>query len=179
MTPVVEIFGSVVSRVNSRLLSTFQGLDPKIAGVHFEHGHPLEIIESLQQKDKSQTYRFQKYPLVCLFQDFPETSGGVGFEREVTLHLIIAKGTKREYKAKDRYEHNFKPFLYPVYEALLEEIDRERNFQTYGVSRIEHQKWDRLYWGRNGLFGNQSNIFNDYLDVIEIKNLKLKTAKTC
>jgi hypothetical protein len=137
-------------------------------------------LETLKQKDKSQTYRFQKYPLIALFQDFAEVKGPIGFEREVNLHLIIAKGTKSEYKAKDRYEHNFKPFLYPVYESLLEEINREKRFQTYGSNRIEHTKWDRLFWGRNGLFGNQSNVFNDFLDVIEIKNLKLKiNLETC
>jgi len=179
MTPIVEIFEAIVARVESRLLESFQALDPKIEGIHYDHGHPLEIIETLKQKDSSQTFRFQKYPLVCLFQDFPETNGGTGFEREVTLHLIIAKGTKKEYKAKERYTHNFKPFLLPVYDILLEEINRDKNFQTYGVSKIAHQKWDRLYWGRNGLFGNQSNIFNDYLDVVEIKNLKLKATKTC
>jgi len=56
----------------------------------------------------------------------------------------------------------------------MEEINKEKRFQTYGVSKIPHQKWDRLYWGRNGLFGNQANVFNDFLDVIEIKSLKLK-----
>lgn len=174
MTPVVEIFEGVVSRIQARLLTGFQALDSSIEGIHFEHGHPLEIIETLKQKDASQAFRFQKYPLVALFQDFPETNAGIGYESEATLHLIIAKGTRKEYKAKERYQHNFKPYLYPVYEALLEELDREKRFQTYGSSKIPHQKWDRLYWGRNGLFGNQANIFNDFLDVIEVKSLKLK-----
>lgn len=180
MRPIVEIFQEVVNRVESNVLGSLQALDSKIEGVHYEHGHPLEIVETLKQKDKSQTYRFQKYPLIALFQDFAEVKGPIGFEREVNLHLIIAKGTKSEYKAKDRYEHNFKPFLYPVYESFLEEINREKRFQTYGSNRIEHTKWDRLFWGRNGLFGNQSNVFNDFLDVIEIKNLKLKiNLETC
>lgn len=179
MMPIVEVFAGVVARVEARLLSQFQALEPAIAGIHYDHGHPLEIIETLKQKDKSQTFRFQKYPLIALFQDFPEVNAGIGFESEASLHLIIAKGTKKDYKAGERYEHNFKPFLYPVYEILLEEINRDKAFLTYGVSKLPHTKWDRLYWGRNGLFGNQSNIFNDYLDVIEIKNLKLKINLRC
>jgi hypothetical protein len=179
MKPIVTVFDEIVKRVEGRLILPFQKLDSNITGIHFEHGHPLEIIETLKQKDKSQSYRFQKYPLVALFQDFPENNVGAGFESEVNLHLIIAKGTKNTYKAKERYEHNFTPFLYPVYNALFEEINRDRNFLTYGAKSIPHQKWDRLYWGHSGLFGNKSNIFNDYLDVIEIKNLKLKHNLSC
>lgn len=174
MTPVVEIVGDVVQRVNARLLEQFKALEPTIEGIQYEHGHPLEIIETLKQKDKTSKFRFQKYPLIGLFQDFPEVNAGIGFESEATLHLIIAKGTKNTYKAKERYAHNFKPFLYPVYETLFDELNKERRFQTYGASKIPHVKWDRLFWGKNGLFGNEANIFNDYLDVVEIKNLKLK-----
>jgi hypothetical protein len=180
MTPVVKIFQEIVERVNLSLMAELQTLEPTIEGIQYEHGHPREIVETLQQKDQSATYRFQKYPIIALFQDFPETNIGIGYQTEVNLNLIIAKGTRKDYKAKERYDYNFLPFLYPIYEELLKEIDRDKRIQTYGVQSIDHVKWDRLFWGRNGLFGNDSNIFSDYLDAIEIKNLKLKiNLKLC
>jgi hypothetical protein len=181
MKPVVNIFREVVERINLVLMEKRPDILSSAGTVQYMHGHPLEIINRLKQKDKGQSARFNKYPLIALFQDFPEesTANNVGIETEATLHFIIAKGTKREYIASERYEYNFVPFLYPIYEEFLRQIVADKSFQVYSVDRLQRQKWDRLYWGRSGLYGNEGNIFNDYLDVIEIKNLKLKIIKAC
>lgn len=181
MTPIVEIFSDVVSRLNVAMVGKLPDLSPSTGEIQYMHGHPLEIIETLKQKDKGQSKRFEKYPLIALFQDFPErsTNASIGIETEAVLHFIIAKGTRKDYKASQRYEFNFKPFLYPIYEEFLNQINLEKRFMTYGVDKMEREKWDRLYWGRGGLYGNEGNIFNDYLDCIEIKNLKLKILEKC
>jgi hypothetical protein len=44
---------------------------------------------------------------------------------------------------------------------------------------FEHQKYDRLYWGKQGLYGNSGNIFNDFIDAIEINELKFEILNTC
>jgi hypothetical protein len=181
MKPVVDIFAEVVARVNLAMAGKLPDLTPSTGEIQYMHGHPLEIITTLKQKDKGQSARFEKYPLIALFQDFPEDSiaTNIGIKSEVTLHFIIAKGTKRDYKADERYTHNFKPFLYPIYEEFLKQIVADKNFQVYTIDKIPRQKWDRLYWGRAGLYGNEGNVFNDYLDCIEIKNLKLKILEVC
>ena len=178
---IVEVFGDIVSQVSGKLTASLQGYDPKITGVHYMHGHPLEIIETLKQLGDTQTYRFDRYPLIALFQDFPErVTDATGLQSEVTLHLIIARATMPDYKAEKRYEYNFNPVLYPVYESLLLHIHRSKAFTTKGPNLVEHTKWDRLYWGRSGLYGNEGNIFNDWIDCIEIKDLKLKVnTKIC
>lgn len=181
MKPVVDIFREIVERTNAVLIEKNPEIISGAGAVQYMHGHPLEIINRLKQKDKGQLARFNKYPLIALFQDFPEDSTGsnIGIESEATLHLIIAKGTKREHIASERYEYNFIPFLYPIYEEFLRQVVADKSIQVYSVDKLQRQKWDRLYWGRSGLYGNEGNIFNDYLDVIEIKNLKLKIIKTC
>ena len=35
-------------------------------------------------------------------------------------------------------------------------------------------KYDRLFWGSDKLIKGQANVFNDYLDAIEITNLTIK-----
>ena len=174
MIPIVNIIEEIVLKTEAIVLPGLVELDSKITGVHYDHGHPLEIMETLKQKDKTKSYKFQLYPIIALFQDFPESVGGNLIEREATLHLIIGKGTKNTYKASERYEKNIIPYLYPIYEEFINQISLDSRVIAYGPQSIEHQKTDRLYWGVNGLFGNSSNIFDSYLDVIEIKNLKLK-----
>lgn len=178
---IVDIFKDIVGEVSERLTPAFQSIDNKITGVHYIHGHPIEIIETLAQRDKTNSLKFDKYPLVALFQDFPENyNGRIGAPNEVNLHLIIARATKAEYKADERYKENFKPFLYPIYHELLKQIMHSGKFLIYNETLLQYTKIDRLFWGREGLYKNQGNIFNDMLDVIEIRNLKLKTyLKIC
>lgn len=172
---IVEEFRKIVSKVSTELTAKLKIVDPLINAVHYDHGHPLEIIETLKQKDESTSFKTERYPIIALFQDFPENSTGeIGVQGEAILNVIIARPTDPNYKAAERYEKNFNPILYPIYWELMLQIHRSPVFRTLGATLIVHQKIDRLYWGRSGLYANQGNIFNDWLDCIEIKNLKLK-----
>lgn len=175
MRPVVDLFGEIVSKVNDSLIIDLQSKDNLITGVHYEHGHILEIINTLTQKDQSNEYRFKKYPLVALLQDFEERNT---FEYvEANLNVLIIKGTMQDYTAKQRYDFNFRPFLYPIYKELLKRISKTGYILSYAPQRISHTKIDRVFWGAQGRYGNTAHIGNDFLDAIEIKNLKLKFIK--
>ena len=89
------------------------------------------------------------------------------------LNFIIAMLTFREFKAAERYAQSFNPFLIPIYELFLNKIAKSGYFRETEPSRIVHTKYDRLYWGRSGLYGNEGNIFNDYIDCIELTDLTL------
>ena len=90
---IVDEIGLAVAQVSTVLLSQLQAFDATITGVHYQYGHPIEIIETLKQMDEAKAYKFSRYPFVGLFQDFPENVGEVGFNGEVTLHMIIARFT--------------------------------------------------------------------------------------
>lgn len=104
---VVEFFGGIVESISAKLLTDLKQIDKNITGVHYLHGHPQEIIETLQQKDKSEKYQFEKYPLVCLFQDFPEKINPKTGLIEVSLHIVICNSSRPDYKAPERYDTNF------------------------------------------------------------------------
>lgn len=178
---VVDEMAEVVAKVSEELLPTLQAYDSNITGVHYLHGHPLEIIETLGQRDKSDTYVFKKYPLIALFQDFPESMNQTtGIPHEPRLHMIIARATRPEYKAPERYGYNLRPVLYPIYSELLHQLHHHPAFTSESAWKIPHTKTDRLYWGREGLWGNDSNIFNDWIDCIEIRDLRIKVkTKLC
>lgn len=180
MIVIVDIFKEIVSKVSQELTPEFAALDGLITGVHYLHGHPLEVVDTLTQRDQTKEFRYQKYPLIALFQDFPETViSNPEPLLEATLNIVIAKSTQAEYTSTKRYDVNLKPFLYPVYKELLRQIHKHPQVLSYGTDRIQHTKYDRVFWGRQGLYGNEGNIGNDKLDAIEIQNLKLKFKRKC
>lgn len=172
---IQDIMKSVVDRVSAKLTPAFKLIDDSISAVHFDYGHPLEIIETLTQKSGTSMV-YDKYPLVALFLDASVERGvEVGMYGEYDLHLAIVKGTVAEYKAYQRDELNFRPFLIPIYMELMNQLMFEKALQMpTDVSRIRHRMTERYYWGRQGLYGNEGNIFGDHVDAIEIERLKIK-----
>jgi hypothetical protein len=161
---IVDVFSEIVAAVAVKLAIP----------VYYMHGHPLEVVNRLTEMTKFGTTEGKKYPLVALFQDFDEQKGDEVDQYTVTkLHLIIANQTRNGYNATERYTKNFKPVLYPVYDELLYQIMRHKDTIVQDERLIKHTKTDRLYWGKNGLFGNDGNIFNDYIDCIELTDLQL------
>lgn len=171
--PIVDIFRDIVADVSTQVLPTLQAVNPQITGVHYEHGHLLEVNNTLTNKEKSNTERFNKYPLIVLLQDFPEVSTRQGHS-EITLRLIIAASTKSDIKASERYERTFSPILMPIYEQLLDSIRWSSNFFWDGdLTSPPHTKIDRPFKGIAVENGNVRYSMNDKLDAIEIDNLQL------
>lgn len=174
--PVVRIFADIVQRMNDELLAGFQALDPRIEAINYQHGHPMEIVETLALYDKSERKRAKKYPLVLLVQDIKEQHGynsANGRFANLNLRIFLVKNTKAEYRAADRQEKTFEPYLYPMYASLMNNMYLEPRFLIPDVYAIEHDKYDRMYWGKESLTGNTENALNDYVDAIELANMQV------
>ena len=39
---------------------------------YYMHGHPLDIIKTLNEKDRSPTNKSKKYPIIAMFKGFTE-----------------------------------------------------------------------------------------------------------
>ena len=145
--------------------------------INYHFGHGAEIVNTFSEITKNASYKKEQFPAICLIQDFPEAvKKSDGYECEASLNIVILTDSKQKYKAADRYANTFKPILYPLYDLF---IDRLRNSTEIAPDYPEHTKTDRLFWGKSGLYGNSGNIFNDYIDAIELENLKVKIFKTC
>lgn len=176
---IVDIFREIVQEVSStqHIREKIFALHPASNGnITYLHGHPVELVHSLNSMQGDLNCGFIKYPAILLFQDFEERLKNRIYTAD--LHVIIVNSTKPTLKANERYEKNFKPLLYPIYEQFIKVVKR-RN-ATYD---IDIRKIDRLFWGQKGLTyydeGGTQNVFNDYLDAIEIFiNFKI-TEKKC
>ena len=176
--PIKDIFKDITQEVSNELLIQLRGVDPLITAVHYMAGHPLEVVNRLVERGKNGK-EFDKYPLIALFMDYPETFGNNVGLMEVKLHLMICRGTSNSLITDERFEANFFPILYPIYESFLNKLNtfsygrNGKPFQTIEVNQIEHTKIDRPFWGRETFLKNKANAHTDYIDAIEIQNLKL------
>lgn len=173
---IVDVIGDIVSQVETAVLPKLQVVDPSIQGVFYEFGHPAEIVETLMQKDKSQTLRVKKYPAVILFQDFDENIGSkIGIYATSPLRIAIVHHTRPELKSKERYDRNFKPVLYPIYLEFMEQLKLSARF-IFDTDEIRHTKSDKPYYNAS----KQENAANDFVDAIEITDLTLNIyLKNC
>jgi len=150
---------------------------------YYEYGHPKDLIRKLSQKDKHETLKYKKWPLIALLQDFKETIGENQFVQSAAdLNIVIITNTLQDYYADDRYDNTFRTVLYPLYDLLIKHINQSGWFLNVDIGLVPHDKYDRLFWGRAGLYGNEGNIFGDAVDAIEIQNLHLELRliqKTC
>lgn len=169
---VVDEFREIV---NSLPLFSVNGASIPVS---FMHGHPEEIEANLIEITQLQGYNgMVKYPLIALFQDFPEEMGDAGgyYGRVTIPKIIIATITDNTYKSEQRYNATFKPVLYPIYYAFMDKIAKHRGFIVADVASIRHTKIDRLYYGTQ--YAGQG--LNDYVDAIEISNLQLTLNRFC
>jgi hypothetical protein len=161
---VVDIISGVVADVRARY--DLSALPEK---PYFMHGHLQEIINTLIEKDKSNVAKYKKYPVIILVQDFPESI--TPESHDATITVIIATQTQSQIKASDRYAKTFKPVLIPLAEMFLEELGNSTNINQ---ATFTFTKTDRLYWGTNN-----ANTGGDYIDAIEISDLKIRLLNHC
>jgi hypothetical protein len=136
---------------------------------YYYFGHPLEIVNTLMEKDKNSVWKLKKYPAIFLFHDFEETRDK--FISETELRIIIVTETRPEWKAADRYTNVFVPTLIPIYDKLIHELSHTANL-TFSS---EHKMKIYPFWGSEA----NANVANDCADAIVISGCKVKTYASC
>lgn len=170
---VVDIIRDIVTKVSSKLLNQLQVIKPDITGVHYEYGHYLDIQERLTVKDA--VAKMDKYPLVCLFEDYRVTHGKVGLTGIANLKMIILYKSSNQVTRQWREDNVFRPILYPIYFELLKQLKLSGKFNIYDETKIKHDQINRPHWGDPEMYKNDSYLFGDVLDGIELANLELET----
>lgn len=166
------LFRDIVAKVNAELSS--RTTDP--FNVYYDFGHYAEVTKNLTQKDRSTSQRDKKYPLIWLVMDFVErfTADEFGYCELPELQILIATVTTPKLSTAERIEKTYVPRLYPIYEELKNQMELSGYFDMSGPF-FPHEKIDRPYWGGQDANGNgQANLFNDFIDAIQLRKIKLK-----
>jgi hypothetical protein len=167
---IVEEMEAVVAKVNTALTAAGFGTTP----VYYMYGHPKEIANRLQELSNSPTEGHKKFPLIILFTDITIDRSLIGFYGSTSLRMLIANFTLPEYTSVQRTDINFKPILHPIKKELLNQIDRHARF-TY-EDELTYKETDMYYYGSRI---NDSNVFNDRIDAIELRDIKLNIKNKC
>jgi hypothetical protein len=164
----VERFEKVVENINN-----YCNLDCK---VYYDHGHILEINNTLVEKENSPTFYNKKYPLIMLLQPFTEGLGD-GRVSISDLRIIICTNTESDIKANERYKKTFKPTLIPIYDLFINELIESGLFLFSDELRPSHNRIDRPFYGISSNNGTVRYVMSDELDAIEITNLNVNYIK--
>ena len=167
---IVEEMEAIVAKVNTALTEANFGTMP----VYYMYGHPKEIAIRLQELSNSPTEGQKKFPLIILFTDITIEKNIIGFYGSARLRMLVANFTQPEYISEQRTELNFKPILHPIKDELINQIDRHSQF-TY-EDELKYSETDMYFYGSQI---NDKNIFNDYIDAIELKDIRINIKKKC
>jgi hypothetical protein len=172
---LVNIIGDAVAKVSTKLTPQLSIYDPTIIGVNYLYGPPKQIIQTLQGWNGTSKAQ-AKYPIVALFQPFEENKGSqAGLDAIDNIRIIIGRQSQPAWLTDYRYQVNFLPVLYPIYDELMNQLYYDPRISSL-QGQIKHIKTDWPFWDN----GQNNNPFEDWLDVIEIKNMKLNVrSKNC
>lgn len=177
---IKKVFADIVSEVSASVLPALQAVDPLITGVHYEYGHYTDIQERLISYSKTSSKKQERYPLIAVFEDDKVTHTREGIYGVAGMKVLILALSNPNYTRVQRDEKTFEPILFPIYETLLDKIWQSGHFMVYSPDQIKHVQINRPHWGDPGLYKNESYLFGDVLDGIELNNLELPTyLKTC
>lgn len=172
--PVPHIIGDIVSQV--RLNFSEEQVIP-----FYEYGTALEVVNTLSLKTESSEHYDKKYPLIWfLIKDSIRQE--VGFKRAnhrmvSGVTIIFCTETSADYVASERFENTFIPVLRPLYDSFVHYL--KKSTQVTSKNGFQHNYYENLFWGRDGLYGHEGNIFNDRLDAIIVDNLDLFIIEKC
>lgn len=137
-----------------------------IGNLNYQYGYVTELNETLSQWVTDPELQTRMFPCVWIVQPFTLQRGENSVYARVVggLRIIIMVSTDQELKAKDRMTQKFKPLIYPIYEAVMEELNKDTAIQY--VPNRPHNFTDRYYWPE------QSKELSQVVDCSEISGLE-------
>lgn len=171
---IPDLFATIAEKVDQKLFTRTE--DP--FHVWFDYGRYMEITRRLTEKQQGTNERSKRFPLIWLVIPFDEEYGKTDQVCELSnLQIILACQTEIDSTTPDRMVDNFIPRLYPIYEELINQIKLSGFFSEIGYN-VAHKKIDQPYWDGKDNSTQQANMFNDAIDAIQLKNIRLTVNET-
>jgi hypothetical protein len=161
--------GECVTGLNTKILADLQGYDSNIETVQYMYGNWKEIGKKMKEYTDSPTLRTQKFPVVILIEDVIIDQRSTDFFGIADLNIVIANATEPKYSSDER-EPLFENVLRPIYYELCKQIARHEAFAVGNPKNIRGRYAERKFWGMDN---NTVNALGDYIDAIELFDLRL------
>lgn len=144
--------------------------------INFSHlpGTPNEISNIFIEISKHPKGKYLKYPSLLNFQPIEQR-----IEKNSTiiyLNLAFVAPVKSEWTTSQREIEVFDKVLRPLYASFMSQVAKCRYFEL-GFGMIPHDKFEVFTTGDNS--GSLLNRYGDYIDAIEVHNLRLRVKQLC
>ena len=119
--------------------------------------------------------KIEKYPLI--FVDSPSikfTRNNEEYFAEIGTVIIAVRNPDAISKEDVREVQTFEPLLRPILNSFIDNIDKLGLLKDKNYRVIEH-----LFFGSKTETGYNGNLFGDFVDAIEINNLKIRVLNNC
>jgi len=151
---VVDVIGNVVAEVKKTIPDVF-----------YYHSRVPELSSALASMMKGNNIVF---PLVYLVENITEKPNPDAKVAAVSLTMYIATTSKQDIRSSQRHETVIKPKLYPIYEALMDALEKSKEISYDYKAWPIHDKTDIPFVSGDEMLANKC------LDAIKIENLELK-----
>lgn len=140
----------------------------KFEDINFQAGTLTEITQTLDEYGRSDTLRYQKFPVVCLVTPYAKTKPASAELENVRFTLFIACAANATDKRATRQVKSFSPILHPVAREVIRQIIDAPFCMTY-EGDIRYQEIEHDYWAKE----KQAQIFNQAVDAIELRDFTI------
>jgi hypothetical protein len=141
---------------------------------YFDHEKAQREAEILTNKGKKgHTVAWQRFPLVYLEHPYTTDRENNILSYSLPFNLRLLNNTKSEYYSDDRFDKNYYPILFPIYEDIINAMAESKYFAENDPYYIAHSKTNQL-----NLDGNP---FPDKLDgvLIEFSDIEINALRAC
>lgn len=168
-----------ISDEHGRILLNEQGkaiglpVSQNLLTIKYKYSTPQEWVNellSINQTDARKRYPFMYLNSMTVKQDITTNNYIVDIGEIVLAVLSTQKWTSAQ---RDLY--SFKPILNNLYLLLYEALGVSRDCVV--IDRGTRK--DHYFYGKAGLYGGTENKFADFVDAIEINNLRIRIIKSC
>lgn len=133
----------------------------------YKFSTPQEWINELCSVSQSKAQK--RYPFIYVNSNTVKQEGEI-----VTIgEMVIATLSRQEWKTTERDRYSFRPILNNILRLFIDKAKTSPEFALIS----EGMQRKHYFYGRAGLYGGEANKFEDYVDAIEINDLKLRLYK--
>lgn len=161
-----KTFAAVMPEINTATGGSMVG--------SFIPGTLLHIVARLEEMSSDPGVKDNRFPLIGFVHDFKTTYLKNNAIPEITVRIFIANLTAQDRRTEDRMTVNFIPILYPLLAEFISQIKASNYFMKDYGSEIEMEIFDRMHWGKEGIYGPEKYEINEFIDGIEIQNMRLR-----
>lgn len=180
MKGIVEIIGDVVKEMSGNLtivmpadIENDRFEEVKNPELNYIFGSAQYVKDKLDEYSKVPITSENKFPLVALFCPVTEKRDNSDYYSKVTVNIIIACSSTKDWSNERRLQASFINILRPIYNRLITVLLNDERFDIKYENIITHEYSENYSYGRYGAYTESGEAVSEPIDAINIRSMEL------